>query len=324
MSGFYKLKQILETYYREYGTYMEAAARFLIAFVLFLQINGRIGKSSPLGNIFTELILALICAVLPPNAMVLLTALMALAQFAATSILTLAVGGGILILLLLLYLTFARGEAWALLLTMTGLFFHMPCIVPVGFGLVGSPLSAAGIAVGTIFYYVISVVADTGQAEVQLAMAHQNTEETLLSQMQNLQRAILQEQEMILMLIVLLAVFTTVFFVRKMAMKYAWKVAIACGTLIYLVLMVAGCLMLKLEIGILWILAGTVLCVPISILLEELFFALDYRHIEKLQFEDKNYYYYVQAVPKKHQKEDMERTERKGREYRDEHETIHS
>ena len=153
MSGFYKLKQILETYYREYGTYMEAAARFLIAFVLFLQINGRIGKSSPLGNIFTELILALICAVLPPNAMVLLTALMALAQFAATSILTLAVGGGILILLLLLYLTFARGEAWALLLTMTGLFFHMPCIVPVGFGLVGSPLSAAGIAVGTIFYY---------------------------------------------------------------------------------------------------------------------------------------------------------------------------
>ena len=37
-----------------------------------MQINGRIGGKSIFGNIFVELILALICAILPPNVMIVL------------------------------------------------------------------------------------------------------------------------------------------------------------------------------------------------------------------------------------------------------------
>ena len=323
MNGIYKLKRTFETYYRDYGTYMEAIVKFLTALVLFLQINGRIGKSSPLGNIFVELILALICAVLPPNAMLVFAVLTILAQFASVSLAALAVGGGVLLIVVLLYFAFSRGEAWSLLLTLLGLCFHMPCIVPVAFGLKGTPLSAAGIAAGTVIYYVISAVVNGGQTQVQLAMA-QSSEESIVEEVQHLLKAILQEQEMILMLIVLLAVFAIVFFVRRMAMKHAWKVAIACGTLIYLVLMLAGYLMLELETGFLWILAGTVLSILISVLLEQFYVVLDYRHVEKLQFEDRDDYYYVQAIPKKNTRNETGKIDKKGREYHDEHETIHS
>ena len=62
-------------------------------------------------------------------------------------------------------------------------------------------------------------------------------------------------------------------------MKHAWKVAIAAGTVIYLVLMMAGYMMLHLEIGILWILIGTLISAAVAFLLEQLFFNLDYRKI---------------------------------------------
>ena len=67
-----------------------------------------------------------------------------------------------------------------------------------------------------------------------------------------------------------------------------------------------------------------------SSLLEQLFFNLDYRKIENLQFEDNDYYYYVEAVPKRYRNDEdsqeMEagRIDRKGREHHDGHETIHS
>ena len=92
------------------------------------------------------------------------------------------------------------------------------------------------------------------------------------AELQTMIDTLLGEQEMILMLVVLLAVFAVVFLARRMAMKHAWKVAIAAGTVIYLVLMMAGYMMLHLEIGILWILIGTLISAAVAFLLEQLFF----------------------------------------------------
>lgn len=330
MKGIYNIRTLFEKYYSEYGNYIDAAAKFVTALILFMQINGRIGGKSIFGNIFVELILALVCAILPPNVIIVLAFVAALLQFASVSIASLAVGGGVLLAVLLLYFAFASRQAWAMLLTILGLFFHVPCIVPISFGLMGSTMSAAGMAAGTVFYYTLLTIGKLGGASVDLAMAKQSTAEKILAELQIMIDTLLGEQEMILMLVVLLAVFAVVFLARRMAMKHAWKVAIAAGTVIYLVLMMAGYMMLHLEIGILWILIGTLISAAVAFLLEQLFFNLDYRKIENLQFEDNDYYYYVEAVPKRYRNDEdsqeMEagRIDRKGREHHDGHETIHS
>ena len=131
MKGIYNIRTLFEKYYSEYGNYIDAAAKFVTALILFMQINGRIGGKSIFGNIFVELILALICAILPPNVMIVLAFVAALLQFASVSIASLAVGGGVLLAVLLLYFAFASRQAWAMLLTILGLFFHVPCIVPI-------------------------------------------------------------------------------------------------------------------------------------------------------------------------------------------------
>ena len=282
MKGIYNIRTLFEKYYSEYGNYIDAAAKFVTALILFMQINGRIGGKSIFGNIFVELILALICAILPPNVMIVLAFVAALLQFASVSIASLAVGGGVLLAVLLLYFAFASRQAWAMLLTILGLFFHVPCIVPISFGLMGSTMSAAGMAAGTVFYYTLLTIGKLGGASVDLAMAKQSTAEKILAELQTMIDTLLGEQEMILMLVVLLAVFAVVFLARRMAMKHAWKVAIAAGTVIYLVLMMAGYMMLHLEIGILWILIGTLISAAVAFLLEQLFFNLDYRKIENI------------------------------------------
>ena len=59
MKGIYNIRTLFEKYYSEYGNYIDAAAKFVTALILFMQINGRIGGKSIFGNIFVELVLAL-------------------------------------------------------------------------------------------------------------------------------------------------------------------------------------------------------------------------------------------------------------------------
>ena len=93
-----------------------------------MQINGRIGRKSILEIFFVELILALVCAILPPNVMIVLAFVAALLQFASISIASLAVGGGVLLAVTAFTFAFAdQRQAWAMLLTIPRTF--LPCPV---------------------------------------------------------------------------------------------------------------------------------------------------------------------------------------------------
>lgn len=322
MSGINRVRDIIRKLYRDYGGYITAAGKFLTALILFLQINIITGGTGLFSSFFVILILALFCSFLPDNAIIVTGTAVAIAQLVSVSAAAAAVGGSLLLIVLLLYFSFAPKQAWAFLLTFLAVSLHIPCIIPLGFGLMGTPLSVVGIIAGTVVYYTLAAIGGAGAAEVPLAMA--GTEEAVFSEIRRLTHAVLQEQEMILMLIALLAVFVVVYFARRMAMDHAWAVAIASGTVIYLVLMAAGWMMLEMDTGIVWILLGTLLSVLTAVLLEVFFFHLDYRRKEKVQFEDDDYYYYVQAIPKKRsEKESKRKIDRKGREYSDGNETIY-
>lgn len=323
MNGIYRIRDRIGKLYRDYGSYLTASGKFLAALFLFLQINAKVGSTGPLNNIFAVLIMALFCSFLPDNAILLLGTAVAAAQLAAVSVTAAVVGGSIFLIILLLYFSFAPKQTWAFVLTFIALSMHVPSIIPLGFGLMGTPLAAVGIVAGTVVYYTLTAIGGAGAAELQLAMAA-GTEEAIFSEIRRLTDAVLQEQEMILMLIALLAVFAVVYFARRMAMSHAWTVAIAAGTLIYLVLMAAGWMMLEMETSMIWILLGTLVSVLAAVLLELFFFHLDYRRTEKVQFEDDDYYYYVQAVPKKRSgKESKRRIDRKGREHSGGNQTIY-
>ena len=295
------LKEWLEDLYEKYDTYLLSVGKLLLAFLAFWQINGQMGYMGRLDSVFLVLILALFCSFLPWNAIVLISGGMILAHLYALSLPALVVGGAMTGIVLLLYFGIAPRQGLALVLTGVSLSFGVPCLVPMAFGLVGTPLSGVGIAAGTVLYYGLRAVCTADASALAGAEGRTAAQETedLLGQMERMVQAIGQERELILMLIAMIAVLVLVYVIRKMAMKYAWSIGIAAGAGAFLIVTVLGGWTLGLTELILRAIVGTVISVAVASLLELLFFHLDYRHTKKVQFEDDEYYYYVKAVPKR-------------------------
>ena len=62
--------------------------------------------------------------------------------------------------------------------------------------------------------------------------------------------------------------------------------------------LLVGDLMFDTKVSMVGIFVGTIFSLLIVKILEFFVFHLDYSRVEKVQFEDDEYYYYVKAVPK--------------------------
>ena len=103
------------------------------------------------------------------------------------------------------------------------------------------------------------------------------------------------------MYLVLAAFFITsmvVYLIRRQSINYAWRIALFVGNMTELVILIVGYILLDMTDQALWVLAGILLSVVVSLVLEFFFYNLDYSRVERVQFEDDEYYYFVKAVPK--------------------------
>ena len=90
-----------------------------------------------------------------------------------------------------------------------------------------------------------------------------------------------------------------VYVVRKLDIEHSWTVAWASGILFEAIGLTAGYILLGISDKIAGVIIGSVISGVIAMIIQFLFFNLDYSRTERLQFEDDDYYYYVKAVPKK-------------------------
>lgn len=307
METIFNVREQIGSLYEKYDTYLISLGKLALAWTAFFQIRLRMGYMESLNNSFLLVILALFCSFLPWNAMVLIGTGLILAHLYAYSLPALIVGGGILLILLLLYFGIAPGEGLAAVLTGIALSLGIPCLVPMAFGLMGTPFAGVGIAAVTIGYYGIVAVCGAEPAG-SLGESQGTTAEAtadLLGEMNRMIQAVIQKKELILMLIAMTAVLVLVYLIRRMAIKYAWSIGIASGAAAFLIVTVFGGLVLGLSSILLKMVVGTAVSVGVAVLLQLFFFQLDYRHTQNVQFEDDEYYYYVKAVPKrKRERED--------------------
>ena len=70
------------------------------------------------------------------------------------------------------------------------------------------------------------------------------------------------------------------------------------GGLVNFIVLFTGYVLLGISGRITGLVAGSLISLAVALILEFLFFNLDYTRTERVQFEDDEYYYYVKAVPK--------------------------
>ena len=266
--------------------------RFLLTYVALNQISNKIGFFTKLASTPVVLIVALAGSFLPVNLTAVILALMILAHLYKLSLEVTLVVLAVFVVLFLLYFRFASNDTYAAILTPVTCFMGMPYVMPISMGLVGTPASMVTVACGVVFYNIIHYVSVNADA-LRTSSSSLSVEVFRTAIM-----GIVGNRDMMVLAVAFAATVLVVYIIRRLPINYSWFIAIAAGALTTIIAVTAANSVLGGKVNVASTFVGVLLSVIINLILQYFCFDLDYQRVEKVQFEDDEYYYYVKAVPK--------------------------
>ena len=291
MNAIARMREGVRSFYASYDVYIRPVLKFALAVLLFIAINDQLGYMNALNNLFVILILAVICAILPLNGIVVIGTALIVAHCFGLGV---EVGGFALILyvvMVLLYFRFVPKDAIALLLCPAAFMLNIPLLIPLTVGLLCGPISAITVVCGLISWQFVHIVSTSIQPLKNSADA------TLLDVLQAMPQELVS-RDFLLLMITFVVVMLVVTVIRKLISSHSWELAIIVGSLLYVFLMMSGANILATEVELSELIFGTVVAALIALILEFFFYNADYSGSEYIQFEDDKYYYHVKVIPK--------------------------
>ena len=246
-------------------------------------INRNIGFMKAAASPVVSLGLAVICTFLPLSVTVVMATALVLAHMYSVSLGILAMTAVLFLIMYIFYLRLAPKKALIVLLTPLAFFLKIPYVIPMICGLVAAPGSLVAVICGTIVFYMMEYVKKAA------ANVEGSGVKTMLSQSTDYVSKVFQNKELC---------FFELFAFKRASMDHAWEIAIVIGTIVNMIVIVAGNMALGVHTSYGMLIGGSVACIVTGLILEIFFFSVDYSRSENLQFEDDEYYYYVKAVPK--------------------------
>ncbi len=292
MSTLLVWREKLQRLYASYSVYILKGIQFLLGLLLFGLINYNIGFMKMASSVFCTVGLSVICTFLPMIIMVMAATVLILVHFYALSLPIALVSAVIFLLMYIFYFRFTPKKAWLVLIAALAFGLKIPFVIPVAFGLMGTPVWIVPAVCGVISYYMVDFVKGSAAA-LKSADA-----DGIAASLTGFTKQVLGNKEMWLMIMAVVIGILVVNVVRSRAVSNAWKIASASGSVVCLVVAAAGNVVLEGHISYVSIAASAVLGIILGLVLEFLFFSVDYSRTENIQFEDDEYYYYVKAVPK--------------------------
>lgn len=292
MTTIYELKEIARRLYARYGVYFLPIVKFLVELIALLLIRNSFGYNETISSTPLTLILSLAASVLPLGVSILIPAIVILLDFYALSMEVFLAGGAIMLIVALLYLRFSPKTGYMIILMPILCAFHVPYIIPASAGLLFGPGSAVSVVCGTFMYYFLHGVSTN-------AAALADTEESsTIEKIATIVKQITGNREMILVILVFILMTILIYVLRRLSINHAWTIAIIAGFMTEFVILLGGFLAMGLSGKVGFLILGNLICLGVAFVLKFLFFSVDYKRTEKVQFEDDDYYYYVKAVPK--------------------------
>ena len=285
-------KKIIEGY-GQFEYVIVPAFKFAAAFLLILMINEHIGFNQGLTNQLLDVIIALICTLVPVNFMAGIMVILILAHLYTLSLETMIVGAVIFLLMFLLYFRFSPKDTMMILLLPLAFAAHVEYAIPVTAGLLFAPGSAVGVGFGVIIVKYLSFVEQN-----KAVLENSEIGPATVDNFRNIIDALLQNRSMWILAAAFAAAVIVVYFIRRLETAHSWTIAIIAGNVMILFVLLFGDMQYDTNIDLNKVFLGTALSLAVELLVEFFCFMVDYTRIESVQFEDDDYYYYVKAVPK--------------------------
>ena len=292
MATLLEVRQVIKRFYAKYDIYVKPVLKFILALVSFMMLNMKIGFMQQIRSPLIAVGLAVVCAVLPVNAMVVLGGVLMIAHAYALSLEACAVTAGILLVIYLLY--FRVSSRLGVLLVITPLCFMIgiPYAIPLLGGLLFGPAAAVPAGCGTILYYLLNYMSQNstslGTGEIEGGA----------TKMASLVDSLVTNREMFLCVAAIMLTVLVVHFIRRLSVDHSWELAIGIGMVVNIVIHLLGALLPKVTVEIVPLLIGSAVSALVTFGIKFFVFSVDYTRTERVQFEDDEYYYYVKAVPK--------------------------
>ena len=292
MSTLLVWREQLQKLYAKYSVYFMKVLQFILGLAVFGLINNNLGYMKSISSMGYTVILSAVCAFLPLVVTTLAATILIIVHFYALSAPIAVVTAIIFLLMYIFYFRFTPKKSWLVLLTPIAFALKVPFVIPVAFGLLGTPISVVPAAFGTIAYYI------THYVKLSSSVYKGGDAKGMAEDILSFSKQALTSKEMWTMVAAISLSFLVVYFIRKKSVDHSWKIASVAGAVVAVVIGTAGNVGLDIHLSYVSMVISGVIGVLIGLVLEFLFFSVDYARTEYVQFEDNEYYYYVKAVPK--------------------------
>lgn len=270
-----------------------AAVKFIIALVAFILINQFVGYMEIAGNPLLLLVLAVACAFTPVSFTLFISIVLILVNFYALALELCAIALLLFILMFFLYFRFTKDKGYYAILTPIFCFLRIPYVIPNAVGIMSKPYDVISVVCGTMVYFLLKNVRDNEALFRSFDETVTGTSKLTLAVNQ-----LFVNKEMFLYMMAFAAAAIAVYFIRKSSYDHAWGVSIIMGSVIQFIVVGGGMIALGNANKVLIVFLGCFASLLLSAGLMFITRPLDYSRVERVEFEDEEYYYYVKAVPK--------------------------
>ncbi len=292
MTVLLEMKERLKLIYSKGEPFILPLAKFLLAFITFNTLNGRMGYMTQMDNVAVVLIGALTCSFLPTGAVVFFAALISLMHMYALSMEVALVGLGVYLVMYLLFFRFSPKDSLVVVVTPLLCVLKVPYVVPIVVGLVCGPMSVVSMICGVVVYYFYeAVIANASNIRTM-------GDDEALAKVQLMIESLIGNKAMVAVIVSFAVAVLVVYLIRRRSFDYSWTIAMIAGAMTEVVILLLADLLYDVNISVGGALLGSLLAIVIAKVVEFFRFCVDYSRTEKVQFEDDEYYYYVKAVPK--------------------------
>ena len=286
------IKEQLNAFFEKYNKYTRPILKFVLAMALLTIINSQLAFFPRLNSIIVSVVLAAICAFLDMKFTVVAVGLVLILNTMQASLEVAIIEAILYLLIFLFYFRFSKSEAYVLLLMPIAFFLQIPYVIPLVIGLVGSLSAILPMCFWVIICNLIVFVSQNASTLSKTSAMLMNERFQFVAQ-----RLFASPDVLIMMLACIITVFV-VRFVSSRGFNFAWMWGVVSGSITNTLVILAGYYAFDTAGNIVALFLGEAVACVIGILIQLIYFPADYTRVERVQFEDDEYYYYVKAVPK--------------------------
>ena len=243
-TGIYVLRENLIQFYKRQEFLLLSVFRFAVSLAVLLLLRGHLGIHGPAGaalnSTLLNVILALVCSLLPTGFSAGIIGLVLVWDLYRLSLEATAICAALILVCLLVYFRFSPRDTMILLLMPVAYALNLHYLVPLLAGLMFGPGAAVAVLFGLLFTKYVLLVEGSLSVLAAPAGGLALTGERLIANFRLLVDGLVNDKSLVILAAALAAAAIAVCFTRRLAIEYAWVIAITVGCILELIVLLAG------------------------------------------------------------------------------------